>query len=69
MDLGEQIRKRVADALEQAARDGRANVAGAVNVGGSGHRASVYSDDEVTVIERDGETEVIRKDGEGKNPA
>jgi RNase adaptor protein for sRNA GlmZ degradation len=66
MDIGETIRTQVRKAVEQAARDGRANVASAVNVGGAGHHTSVYSDDQVTVIERDGETQVIQHDQEGR---
>ena len=69
MDVGETIRKQVKDALEQAAKTGRVNMASATNVGGSGHTTSVYSDDDVTVIDRDGETQVIRHDERDRDGA
>ena len=56
MDLGRLIRK----AVQQALRDGPTNVAGAANVGGRGHTSAVYSDDDVTIVHRDGVTHVIR---------
>ena len=58
MDLGEVIRK----SIRQAGQAGRRNVASAVNVGTDGHTTAVYSDDAVTIIERDGQTRVIRHD-------
>jgi hypothetical protein len=63
-DLGRLIREQLKEALKRAAKEGPTNVAIATNVGGEGHTTSVYSDDEVTIIERDGHTEVIRKRGE-----
>lgn len=57
MDLGRLIRDRLRDALEH--RGGPTNITISGNVGGSGHNTTVYTDDEVTIIERDGEREVI----------
>jgi len=62
MDLGAVIRK----SIRQAGEAGRRNVASAVNVGTDGCTTSVYSDDQVTIIERDGRTRVIRHDPEEK---
>ena len=56
MDLGRLIRDRVRDAL----RRGPTNVASSVNVSSSGHTTAVYSDDDVTIVQRDGVTRVIR---------
>lgn len=73
MDLGRIIRETVRDALERS-KVGGANVAAAVNVDGSGHTTAVYSDNDVTIIQRDGLTQVIRHDdpaaagGEGGEP-
>ena len=77
MDLGETIRKQVQEAVEAALRavpkdvptdrskgapsTGR-TVASATNVSSSGHSVSVYVDDEVTIVERDGKRRVIRHD-------
>lgn len=76
MDLGETIRKQVQEAVEAALRSmpgdggngggdrpaaGR-SVASATNVSSSGHSVSVYVDDEVTIVERDGKRRVIRHD-------
>jgi hypothetical protein len=61
MDLGRLIRDRLRDALEQgdAGPKHQTNVAISSNIGGSGHSTTVYSDDDVTIIERDGERQVI----------
>ena len=71
MDLGETIRKHVHEAVDAALRSipddasrpgtGR-TVASATNVSSSGHSVSVYVDDEVTIVERDGKRRVIRHD-------
>ena len=58
-ELGRLIRKRVRAAIDDAGARAGTNVSAAVNVGGDRHSTSVYSDDEVTVITRDGKTEVI----------
>ncbi|MCU1374728.1 MAG: hypothetical protein JWO68_2014 [Actinomycetia bacterium] len=50
----------LADLLRALARSSGTNAAISVNTDGEGHSTSVYSDDEHTVIIRDGETEVIR---------
>jgi hypothetical protein len=63
MDLGRLIRDRLRDAVthdDASGKDRRTNVAIASNVGDSGHVTTVYSDDDVTIIERDGERQVIR---------
>ena len=59
-ELGKIIRKQVRAALGEARASGSTHGASAVNVGGEGHSTSVYSDDDVTVVTRDGQTEVIR---------
>ena len=66
-ELKRLVRERVRTAIDDAGTGGGTNVAAAVNVGGDGHSTSVYSDDEGTVITRDGRTEVIprRTDGKG----
>ena len=64
MDLGRMIRERVRDGL----RRGPTNVASAVNVSSSGHMTAVYSDADVTIVQRDGVTRVIRHD-EPEEPA
>ena len=66
-DLKRLIEKRVRDAMDRAGTLAGTNVTAAFNVGGDGRSTSVYSDDDVTVITRDGETEVIRRrdDGDG----
>lgn len=63
MDLAQEFRQRIKDALDGA--KGRANVAAAVNVDGAGRRTAVYSDDTVTIVQRDGDTQVIRHDTDG----
>jgi hypothetical protein len=62
MDLGKLIRDRLRDALKAdgAGQGQQRNVAISSNIGGSGHSTTVYSDDEVTIIERDGKRQVIR---------
>ena len=64
MDLAALIRRHVEKALaaahERGQEPGQNNVAVASNVNGEGRRTSVYSDDDVTIIERDGERQVIR---------
>lgn len=67
MDLARVLRERLRQAFEtgpeDAAGSGRStNVAAAVNANGAGHVTSVYSDEHVTIIQRDGETEVIHHD-------
>ena len=55
--LGE-LRRLIRARLTDAARSGAVNVATAVNVDRSGHTTAVYSDNDVTIVQRDGETEV-----------
>jgi hypothetical protein len=62
MDLGETIRKQVQEAVEAALRSSPKNVASATNVSSSGHSVSVYVDDEVTIVERNGKRRVFRHD-------
>jgi hypothetical protein len=69
MDLGEAIRKHVQEAVEAALRKAPKNVASATNVSSSGHSVSVYVDDEVTIVERDGKRRVIRHDDEPEEAA
>jgi len=66
-ELGSRIRDQVRAAVDKASREAAATaavattaaVAGVTNMGGGSHSISVYSDDHVTVITRDGQTEVI----------
>lgn len=65
-ELGSRIRNQVRASVENASREAAANVAataakvaGTANVGRGSHSISLYSDDHVTVITRDGQTEVI----------
>lgn len=78
VDIGRFIREQVRQALETAKGSGgessassgtRVNIASAVNVDSSGHTVAVYSDDEVTVVERDGEAHVThhRADEHGED--
>ena len=72
MDLGETIRRKVHEAVDAALRavpgdasegpTGATTFASATNVSTSGHSVSVYVDDEVTIVERDGKRRVIRHD-------
>ena len=64
MDLGRFIREKVRDAV----RAGPKNVAAAVNIDMSGRTTAVYSHDDVTIVQRDGETHVIRHDEEFPRP-
>jgi len=59
-ELGKTIKDQVRAAVEDARTSASTHVASAVNVGGTGHSTSVYSDGEVTVVTRDGQTEIIR---------
>ena len=70
-ELRKTIKKQVRTALEEARISGSTHVASAVNLGGESHSTSVYSDDEVTVITRDGQTEVVhhRDDGGAGEPS
>jgi hypothetical protein len=45
----------------KAVNTGGVNIAISANIAKSGSSSSVYSDDDVTIIQRDGETHVIRK--------
>lgn len=60
MDIGRVIRDRVKRALDGRPTGGRTNIAISATLGGEHHSTVVYSDDEVTIIERDGERQVIR---------
>jgi hypothetical protein len=51
-----------------AAGGGGTNIAFSANFGRSGSSSSVYSDDDVTIIQRDGHTEVIHKSGTDAAP-
>jgi hypothetical protein len=61
MDIARLIRDRLRDALghEDTTEGGGSNIAFSANVGTSGRSTTVYSDDDVTIIERDGERQVI----------
>jgi hypothetical protein len=77
MDLRQLITKHVRDAVKGAVAEtttakaggktGRTNIAAAINVGKDGTTTSVYSDDEVTIVKRDGKTTVTRH-GDEKEP-
>lgn len=68
MDLGRMIRDRIRAALatdeDSGGRRerGQSNVAFSANIGTSGSSTAVYSDDDVTIIEQDGERQVIHHD-------
>jgi len=62
-ELGRRIRSQVRAAVDGVAGS-NTNVVTAVNAGGESHVTSIQSDDEATVITRDGEIEVIRHKGE-----
>lgn len=64
-ELGRLIRERVRAAIDDAGGRGGTNVSAAINVGGDGRSTSVYSDDDVTVITRDGQSEVIPRRNAG----
>jgi hypothetical protein len=78
MDLRRLITKHVRDAVKGAVAEGKTgkntggktggtNIAAAINVGKDGASTSVYSDDEVTIVKRDGKTTVTRH-GDEKEP-
>jgi hypothetical protein len=58
-ELARRIRSQVRAAVDGTAGS-HTNIVTATNVGGESHVTSIQSDDEVTVITRDGETEVVR---------
>lgn len=58
-DLGRLIEAIARKATEHAGRGEGTNIAGAVNIGGSGHVTAAYTDDEVTILHTDGETRVV----------
>jgi hypothetical protein len=61
VDISKLLRERINAALAASeSSEGGTNIAISANVGKSGSSTSVYSDDDVTIIERDGETQVIR---------
>lgn len=62
-ELGRRLRSQVRAAVDGAAAS-TTNVVAAVNAGGESHVTSIQSDDEATVITRDGEIEVIRHKGD-----
>lgn len=66
-ELKRLLRERVRVEIDDAGARGGATVAAAVNVGGRGHSTSVYSDEERTVIRRDGKTEVIPRRDDGQD--
>jgi hypothetical protein len=58
-DITNRIRRAVKDAGGEG-KTGGTNIAAAINVGTDGKTTSVYSDDEVTIVQKDGETTVTR---------
>ena len=58
-ELGRELRRQVREAVRRAGLDGL-NAAAAVNLDRNGRTTAVYSDDEATIVQRDGHTEVIR---------
>jgi hypothetical protein len=55
------------DALKRAVREGRVTGAIATNVGGEGNTTTVYSDDEVTIVEHNGQQKVVPHDQGRRN--
>jgi hypothetical protein len=66
--LGQMLREAIQKTIDETLRSGPTNVASAVNVGTDGQSTSVYSDQNVTVIQHNGETRVIRHDAPGPAP-
>lgn len=62
--LGDAIRKTVDEALKVGPR----NIAAAINLGADGQSTSVYSDQDVTIVQRNGETQVFRRDRTEPDP-
>jgi hypothetical protein len=62
MNLARLLRDQLREALKDSGEGDRQqrNVAISSNIGRAGHSTTVYSDDDVTIIERDGERQVIR---------
>jgi monomeric isocitrate dehydrogenase len=58
-DLGRRIEKQVRDAVRAALARGPTNVGAVANVGTQGRSVSVYTDQDVTIVQRDGRTYVI----------
>jgi hypothetical protein len=56
-DIARKIEQKLRDKLGD---DRDVNIAAAINVGRSG-TVSAYSDDDVTIVQRNGKTEVIRR--------
>jgi len=61
-DLGKRIRRQVQDAVREALDKGPTNIASAVSTGGGSSVNAVWSDNEKTVVQRNGRTTVIRHD-------
>jgi hypothetical protein len=66
-ELGRIIAKHVRTALREAGRLESTNVAVSTS-GGEPHSVSVYSDQDVTIVQRDGKTRVIRGDEDVATP-
>jgi hypothetical protein len=60
MDIANALRLELRRAVRRAWRGG-VNAATAVNVDAQGHKTSVYSDGDITIVTRDGTTEVVRR--------
>jgi hypothetical protein len=58
------------DRIRAAVRDGKdgVNIAAAVNVNRDGRTTAVYSDDDVTIVQRDGDTEIFSHFDEPTDP-
>jgi len=68
-DLGARIRRQVQEAVGEALRRGPTNIASVVNRGSGGQVSAVWSDDEKTVVHRNGRTTVIRHDDQADRAA
>jgi len=67
-DLGQIIAEQVRAALREAAKHQQASAAVAANVSGESHTVSVYTDEHVTIVQRDGKTHVVRHDDTADEP-
>jgi hypothetical protein len=59
-DLASMLRDAIRKKVDEALKAGPRNVAGAINNGADGQSTSVYSDQDVTVVQHNGETRVFR---------
>ena len=59
-DLASTLSAAIRKSVDEALKAGPANIAAAVNTGADGQSTSVYSDQDVTIVQHNGETQVFR---------